>query len=113
MALEFSTVRIATPLVPLAEMMEHLGDLDPANELAVTRYSAAAQAVVLAYLTTGADAAWTDATVPDEVRSAIKLYAAHLYEHRGDDMDANGKPDPAVWAAIANLLAFHRDPTLA
>jgi hypothetical protein len=109
-------VTIAIPLVPLADMKAHLRITDTAHDADVTAISAAAQDAILAYLTGAADPTWTDATAPRAVVHAIKIFATHLYEHRGDDMDpstSGATPDAAVWAAIERLLGRHRDPTLA
>jgi len=115
MTLEFSRVVLATPLVPLAEVKAHLRITDAAHDADVTVIYAAAQDEILAYLTTGADATWTETTAPRPVKHAIKLLTTHLYEHRGDDMspsDSGSTPDEDVWAAIGRLLAMYRDPTL-
>jgi hypothetical protein len=109
-------VSIVTPLVPLPEMKVHLRITDALHDADVTAISAAAQDAILAYLTASADPAWTPTTVPKTVAHAIKLFATHLNEHRGDDMDPSGSgatPDADVWAAIERLLGRHRDPTLA
>lgn len=52
---------------------------------------------------------WTELTVPKAVRSAMLLVLTHLYENRGNNMDS----DPALWAAVNNLLGRHKDPVLA
>lgn len=59
---------------------------------------------------TVSSATWTDADVPGPVQSAVLLMLAHLYEHRGDDMEAY---DEALWTAIGRLLMRQRDPALA
>lgn len=57
---------------------------------------------------------WTDSTVPSNVKAAILLMLAHLYEHRGDDMAfGNTGLDDQFWQAIRNLLVGFRDPALA
>lgn len=53
--------------------------------------------------------AWTDATVPSNVKAAILLMLTHLYLNRGEDM----KADESAWKAIGNLLVGFRDPALA
>jgi hypothetical protein len=115
--LEFpGRVSIAAPLVLLPEMKVHLKITDSAHDADVVAISAAAQDAILAYLTAAADPTWTDATVPKTVAHAIKIFATHLNEHRGDDMDpsqSGATPDAAVWSSIERLLGRHRDPTLA
>lgn len=49
---------------------------------------------------------WDDRTVPFDVRSGVLLMLSHLYEHRGDTMEA----DEALWSAIRRLLERNRDP---
>lgn len=53
--------------------------------------------------------AWTEATVPGQVRAAICLWLTHLYEHRGDDMAA----EAVLWDATRRLLDRSRDPVVA
>jgi hypothetical protein len=53
--------------------------------------------------------AWTETTAPTPVQSAILLMLTHLYENRGDDMDA----DDALWMSLGNMLCRFRDPALA
>jgi len=115
MALDYTHVVVAAPLVPLAEMKTHLRVTDTAHDADIAAIGAAAQDTILAYLTTAADPAWTTATAPRPVMHAIKIYAAHLYEHRGDDMAQVGgaAPDVKAWESIRELLGRHRDPTLA
>ena len=54
-------------------------------------------------------ATWTDSTVPQSVQAAVFLMVAHLYEHRGDDMNI----DAALWMAIDRLIPMNRDPVIA
>jgi hypothetical protein len=53
--------------------------------------------------------AWTTATVPGPVRSAVLLMLTHLFEHRGEDMVT----DEDLWKALERLLMRFRDPALA
>jgi Phage gp6-like head-tail connector protein len=110
------TLGVAGPLVSLADVKDHLRITDTLHDADATAKSEAAQAAVLAYLTTAVDPAWTPASVPKPVRHAILLLTTHLYEHRGDDMSpstSGSTPDREVWEAIARMLAMYRDPTLA
>lgn len=52
---------------------------------------------------------WTAATVPGHVQSAVLLWLAHLFEHRGDDMSG----DDTLWAATERLLDRTRDRAFA
>jgi hypothetical protein len=54
--------------------------------------------------------AWTEVTAPAHVQAATLVMLAHLYEHRGDDME---KTDEALWEAMGRLLVRSRDPALA
>jgi hypothetical protein len=109
--LDFSHVRIATPLVALADVKAHLYVTDTAHDAEVAAKYDAAQERVLAHLAAAADPAWTDLTVPRAVRSSILMLTAALYEIRGgEDPDENFLK---TWAAIALLLSSYRDPALA
>jgi Phage gp6-like head-tail connector protein len=112
MPLEFShdAIVITTPLVTLSEAKEHLRIRDTLHDADVTAKTATAQAAILANLANAADATWTDVTVPLPIKHAILLLTTHYYEHRGDAMP---EVDAALWEAIARLLAWYRDPTLA
>ena len=112
MPLDFSTVTIASALVSLDEMKTFLRITGTANDTDVTAITTAAQEAILAYLTTAADATWTDVTAPWRVRHAIKLLTADYYQHRGDDA-AGTSGDADTWQTIDRLLGMHRDPTLA
>lgn len=99
-------------LVTLAQAKEHLrielADTD--HDADITAKADEASLIITQYLQAQADATWTDVTVPSDVKAAVKIMLAHLYEHRGDDMkDA----DAAVWEAIGRLLMRRRDPVLA
>jgi Phage gp6-like head-tail connector protein len=116
MPLGFTHVVVAGPLVTMAEIKDQLRVHDTLHDADITAKNEAAQDAILAYLTTGADATWTPATVPKPVKQAILVLTTHLYEHRGDDMNptASGStPDRDVWEGIARLLWMYRDPTLA
>jgi hypothetical protein len=76
----------------------------------VTTYTFTIPVAVTAAGTGGrAYVAWTEATVPPAVRSAVLLMLTHLYDHRGEDMTA----DEQLWLAVERLLMRHRDPVLA
>lgn len=52
---------------------------------------------------------WTPDTAPPPVTTAVLLMLTHLFENRGDDLQA----DEAVWRAIERLLMRLRDPAYA
>jgi hypothetical protein len=68
-----------------------------------------AEGVILDYLKT--EAVYTPATAPTMVKAAVKLFLAHSYEHRGDDLD--GGSAEQLWEEIARVLRRSRDPALA
>lgn len=69
-----------------------------------------AEALILNYLSTGADAAWVSpATVPGPVSAAILLLLTHLFENRGDDQ----KADADLWLAVDRLLVRYRVSAIA
>jgi hypothetical protein len=114
MALDYSHVAPAAPLVTLDMLKVHvhnasLTDADLQQKLD------AAQAEILAMLADAADPTWTDLTVPKPVQQAILYLAGHYNVDRGDDPAGtqSGTSDAQVRAALMNMLAFHRDPTLA
>jgi len=111
MALDFSHVAIALPLVSLPDAKQHLRITGTAQDAEVTAKLAAAQTQVLAKLGPAADATWTELTTPRDVRHAILILLDAFYERRGGD-EANDTLRKAL-ETIDFLLAPHRDPTLA
>ena len=108
--LDFSHVTAPASLVSLAEAKDHLRLTDSVHDTDVTQKLGAAQETIIAVLSYGADPAWTSATVPKAVRSAILILTAALYELRGgEDSQDNMRKS---WAAIDSLIAVYRDPTL-
>ena len=82
---------------------------------------AAAEAAILAYITTtdywaGVAAAWTDpTTVPADVQHTILLLLAHFWRDRGDAADgdlAEWDPNSDMPKVIVRLLRRWRDPAL-
>ena len=109
--LNFSHVRIETPLIALDDVKAHLYITDTAHDADLSAKYDAAQERVLAHLAYAADPAWTEATVPRMVRHAILILTSALYEIRGgDDADENLHK---AWAAVALLLSPYRDPAIA
>ena len=51
---------------------------------------------------------WTQETIPQSVQSAILVMLSHLYENRGDDMEAH----EAVMAAAVSLIRLNKDPVV-
>ena len=111
MALDFSRVTIAVPLISLQAAKDHLHLTDTSHDADVTEKRDAAQEYVLGKLFTAADATWTEATVPRAIRSAILLMLDALYERRGGD-EGNEELRKAQ-RAIEDLIALYRDPTVA
>lgn len=104
---------MAAVLVTLTQAKAHLRitlpALDP-GDVDLQLKLDQAEAIILNYLGTGADAAWVSpATVPGVVSAAILLMLAHLFEHRGDDQDA----DAELWQAIDRLLVRYRVSAIA
>jgi hypothetical protein len=72
-----------------------------------------AEAIILDYLKSQADASWTEETVPGPVRAAILRQFADLYRFRGDhpsDARTNGED---LAPGVTMLLRRLRDPALA
>jgi hypothetical protein len=109
--LDFPKVVITDPLVSLQRTKWQLRETGTARDAEITAVSSEAQAEILAYLKTGADPAWTEATVPKPIAGAILRRTAFLYEHRGDDAD--DKAGEANWNEIRRALSGFRDPALA
>jgi len=100
-------------LVQLADAKVHLHVTDPARDVEIQGKADHASAVIVDYLKEQADPAWTADTAPLVVQAAVLLMLGHLWEHRGDDLEAPTGSDAAVWEAIARLLMRMRDPALA
>jgi Phage gp6-like head-tail connector protein len=98
-------------LVTLDAAKIHLQVADDDHDADVQEKLTAASATIRDYLKERNDPTWTPATVPPFIASAVLLYLAHLYEHRGDEFGQDN--DDRVWGAIANLCRRSRDPALA
>lgn len=108
--LAFSHVPVAATLLSLADAKQHLHITDTTHDADVTQKTKEAQDAIVAVLSYAADPAWTAATVPTPILSAIKLLLSALYELRGgEDRTDDWR---RTWAAIDALLATYRDPTL-
>jgi hypothetical protein len=104
---------MAAVLVTLVTAKLHLrittAALDP-GDLDIQLKLDQAEAVILDYLDTFADAAWVSpATAPGWVTASILLALTDLYEHRGDDQTLSEK----TWEAVTRLLVRARNPALA
>ena len=73
----------------------------------------AADAIIRKYLKSSDDPTWDETTAPPDIKHAVKLMTAHIYEHRGDAFGPDQDNDDRVWAAVANVLRMWRDPALA
>lgn len=74
-----------------------------------------AEAIVLAHLNTTdvrrtETAAWTDVTVPLEVKAMILKQTAYLYQHRGDEEPT--ATDDGLAPGVRALSWLHRDPVV-
>lgn len=98
-------------LVTLDVAKAHLQITDADHDVDVQQKLTAASATIRDYLKDRNDPTWTPTTVPPFIASAVLLYLAHLYEHRGDEFGQDN--DDRVWDAIANLCRRSRDPALA
>lgn len=100
------------PLVTLAQAKLHLrittADGDPGDADIQLKLDQST-AIVLDYLKTSGDPAWTDITVPMQVTASILLMTARLFEQRGD-AEQN---DADLWMSVERLLMRLRDPALA
>jgi len=102
---------MAAVCVTLAMAKVHLHrDDSTAEDAAIQVKLDQAEAIILNYLDTWADAAWVSpATTPGPVTAAILLMLEHLFVNRGVDMAA----DAELWDAIARLLVRYRNGALA
>ena len=96
-------------LVSLVQAKQHLRITSYDSDNDVMLKVIQASDIVIDYLKSQADPAWTEDTVPGPVQAAVLLVLAHLHENRGDDM-AN---DERLWEAVGRLLMRFRDPALA
>lgn len=100
-------------LISLQQAKDHLRITDDTNDGDLSLKVDQASAVIVGRCGSTAywapiAAAWTQATVPPEVQSAILVLLTHLHEHRGDDMTA----DTVMWQAVDRLIALKKDPVL-
>lgn len=104
---------MAAVLVTLIQAKAHLRitlpALDP-GDVDIQLKLDQAEAIILRYLKSQADATWVSpATAPGNVTAAILLLLASLFEMRGDDQTLSEH----TWTAIERLLVGIRDPALA
>jgi hypothetical protein len=105
---------VAAALVTLTTAKLHLrittAALDPGDADIQLKLDQA-EAVILDYLDTSADPAWTTpATAPGWVTASILLLLTDLYENRGD---ATSEVSEKTWEAVTRLLVRARNPALA
>jgi hypothetical protein len=96
-------------LVTMPEAKDHLRITTTAQDSDLQLKIDEATAIVIDFLKQDADPAWMHSTVPLPVKAGILLMLTHLWEHRGDNMELDEK----LWAALMNLLARFRAPTVA
>ena len=99
----------AAVLITLAQAKTHLHITTTDDDVDIQFKLDQAEDTIRRYLKKRDDPAWTPATVPHAVQSAILLWLTRLYEQRGDDEGNDAK----VWTAIEHLLVGYRDPALA
>jgi hypothetical protein len=105
---------VSNPLITEAQAAAHLrieppaAGTPPAADLTLKIQQASD--VIADYLKAKADPVWDATTAPPLVQAAVLYFLAHLYEHRGDDLET---VDPAVWSGIERALMRSRDPALA
>lgn len=96
--------------VTLEEVKTQLHVSHSWDDVELTALGTQASTAILGYLHPRGDPAWTDATVPTDVKRAVLLLVGLYWRSRGDDP----KPaDEATWMAIGLLLARRRDPVIA
>ena len=101
---------MAAALVTLATAKAHLRITSTDDDTDIQLKLDQAEATILEYLDTSADAAWiSPATAPGPVTAAILLWLTRLFEHRGDDDEA----DAVTWAAIERILVRSRNAAIA
>lgn len=100
-------------LVTLPNAKVHLRITDSDHDADVQLKVNHASDVIVRYLASDADPAWTDVTVPNDVVAAILILLTHLYEDRGAADDMKSDADKQVWDCIARLLQQRRTPALA
>jgi hypothetical protein len=101
-------------LVTLAVAKAHLRITDPVDDYDIELKAEQATQSVLDRCNSTAywraiTPTWTQTTVPLSVQAAILLVLAHLWEHRGDNM----QPDAELWEAVTRLIRLHSDPVIA
>ena len=102
-------------LLTLDVAKEHLHETGTDRDAEIQREADAASAMVLGYLDIYADDAWTEITVPDDVRAAMLLLLGYLDADRGGpgiDRSSNDDDD-TTWRAVASILMRRRLPSLA
>jgi Phage gp6-like head-tail connector protein len=101
---------MAAVLVSLVQAKSHLRVSSSDDDADIQLKLDQAEAVILEYLDTSVDPLWVSpATAPGPVTAAILLWLVRLYEHRGDDDEA----DAITWQAIERVLVRSRKAALA
>jgi hypothetical protein len=103
-------------LIDLAVAKDHLRITDTDHDVDVQRKADAASAIVLGYLASYADPAWTSATLPEDVQAAMLIMLGHLESgYRGDEPvdPRRGDEVAKVWEAVTAILMSRRLPSMA
>ena len=98
-------------LVSLDRIKRHLYVDGSEHDADLADRAEEATAIVVDYLKTP-NHGWTVETVPANVRAAVLLVAADLWERRGTGMKAGGE-ETGLTATVKALLYRMRDPAMA
>ena len=102
-------------LVTLTEAKEHLRVTGGDHDSEIGRNVRAAQAIVLAHMTQrnttweATKAAWTESTVPEDVKHAILVQLEELYDRPTVERPLTG----SLSATVTALIAPYTDPGVA
>lgn len=107
---------VRADLISLDDAKLHLRIRDTLHDADVTQKLELSVSVVSDYLKDFQPVeTWDPVTIPQPARAAVLMMLTHLYEHRGDDMQPDGRgatPDADVWSAIDRVCARLRAPVI-
>jgi len=104
----------STPLPPdvtwitLAQLKAQLYIAHDWDDAALGELATAASTAIELYLWPRVDPAWTDATVPADIRAGVLKLAVAMWAGRGLPVSK----DDAIWRDVGLLLERRRDPVL-
>jgi len=96
--------------VTLDELKAQLYITSTVDDAALTQLGTECSTAILLYLHPRGDATWTAATVPSDVKQAVKRLATAYWTDRGDDPKGSAG---TVWTDIGLLLARRKDLVIA